>query len=106
MKLLLSTAAAVLAAVLAGCGGGGNGVSQSNLEQGLKSSLAKTFGQTPKSVDCAGDLKAKTGASERCVLTAEDGTKYGLTVTVTGLENGHVKYDAVVDKQPMSGSSG
>ena len=43
---------------------------------------------------------AEVGAEVRCTLTSEE-TTYGLTVTVTSIEDDQVLFDIVVDDQPQ-----
>jgi hypothetical protein len=51
------------------------------------------------SVSCPDNLKGTVGATLRCELT-DGGSTYGVTVTVTSVEGGVVKYDIKVDDQP------
>ncbi len=64
-----------------------------------KADVEKKVGQTPKSVTCPGDLAAQTGTTMRCILTADDGTAFGVTVTVTAVDTstGNVGLDMKVD---------
>ena len=66
--------------------------------------LARKVGQTPKSVTCPGDLAAQTGTTMRCILTADDGTAFGVTVTVTAVDTstGNVGLDMKVDNTPIT----
>jgi hypothetical protein len=80
-------------------------VSTLDVEQDVKSSLASKVGQTPKSIDCPHGLDAKVGASERCVLTAGDGTKFGLTAKVIRVRPG-LTIGLRVDTHPLRAASG
>ncbi len=62
-------------------------LSQSEVEQQAKEALTKEVGQTPKSVNCPGDLDAKVGATAQCTLTAEDGTTLPVRITVTTVDS-------------------
>lgn len=100
-------AASVLAAAafLGGCSVhtevGPRAVSKDQLAVTVKQKLEAQAGQKADSVVCNGDLPAKVGATQRCVLTA-GGTKYGVTVTTTAVNGDDVKYDAQTDDKPMS----
>ncbi len=97
MKSIIFLAPALL--VLAGCSTTG-AVSQADLEQQVSTQLESSVGVAPDSVTCPGDLTAETGTTMRCELTAGDST-YGLTVTVTGVENDVASFDILVDDAPQ-----
>ncbi|WP_425568646.1 DUF4333 domain-containing protein [Nonomuraea antimicrobica] len=65
---------------------------------------AARVGQRPKTVLCPGDLEATAGASLRCQLEADDGTRFGLRATVKSAEGQPVKFDIKVDDRPATGS--
>ena len=53
-------------------------------------------------VSCPEDLEAEVGAQTRCTLTAgDDPTEYGVTVTVTSVEDGTANFDVQVDDGPV-----
>lgn len=61
--------------------------------------LTQQFGVRPDEVNCPDNLKGVEGATLRCQLL--DGTKkYGVNVTVTGVEGGDVHFDFKVDDHP------
>jgi hypothetical protein len=76
-------------------------VDKATLEQGITTTLTKQVGRKPDSVTCPGPLKAQVGQSEKCVLVG-DGTRYGVTATITSYQNGDAQYDVKVDQQPMN----
>ena len=78
---------------------GGNAVSKARIEQKVADRLAATVGQRPKAVTCPGDLKAEQGTKMRCQLEAADGSKIGLTVTVTAVNGSDVKFNIKVDNK-------
>ena len=84
--------------------GGPKAVSSDSLEKKVSSALAKEAGQTPDDVSCPKDLKAKKGATVRCVLTAGS-DKLGVTVTTTSVDGGRVKFNAQVDKTMTSSAA-
>ncbi|WP_445277971.1 DUF4333 domain-containing protein [Streptomyces sp. DSM 41033] len=49
---------------------------------------------------CEDGIVGKVGATQRCVLTAKDGTKYGVTATVKTVESDNVNIDFKVDDKP------
>ncbi|PXY30949.1 DUF4333 domain-containing protein [Prauserella muralis] len=77
-----------------------NKVSPENLQTSVADALEKQVGQRPESIDCPEGIDAEQGAKARCVLEHQ-GTRYGVSVTVTSAEGGNVKYDVQVDDQPM-----
>lgn len=99
-RILTPVLAAVAAVILVLSGCGTMKVSQAQLEEQIKTQLTAQVGQAPDSIECPGDLEGKVGATQRCVLTA-DGTKLGVTATVTSVEGNNVKFDIKVDQQPM-----
>ncbi|RNL78435.1 DUF4333 domain-containing protein [Nocardioides marmorisolisilvae] len=95
------TAVALAAGLTVAVTGCTKSVPANDLEKQVKSGLTKSVGQAPDSVDCPKDLKGKVGATARCTLKAE-GKTYGLTVTVTSVDGGKVKFDIKVDDSPKS----
>lgn len=76
-------------------------VSKDKLAADVKQKLEAQKGAKADSVVCNGDLPAKVGATQRCVLTAGGG-KIGITVTTTGVNGDDIKYELQVDDKPMS----
>ncbi len=97
-RLTSGTAIGLTLVALAGCSIGKKMVHTDEIEQSAKTALAKKLGQTPKSIDCAHDVDAKVGASERCILTAATGTRIGLTATVKAVHGDRVEFDFLVGK--------
>lgn len=62
--------------------------------------LTQQVGRAPESVTCPADLKGDKGETLRCELT-DSGATYGVTVTVTSVDGGDVKFDFKVDDQPQ-----
>lgn len=62
----------------------------------LSKRLTQQVGRKPDSVTCPDNLKGVQGATLRCELAA-DGEKYGISVTVTGVDAGDVSFDYQVD---------
>jgi len=86
-----------LAFGLAACGSGS--VSTADLEALVSTQLEETVGQAPDSVDCPDALPGEVGAEVRCTLTTDD-TTFGLTLTVTSVDNDVALFDIVVDDAP------
>jgi hypothetical protein len=78
---------------------GGSAVSKAKIERTISDRLEATVGQRPKEVTCPGNLKAEKGTRMHCQLEADDGSKIGLTVTVTAVKGSDVKYDIKVDNK-------
>ncbi|MGV0812609.1 DUF4333 domain-containing protein [Mycolicibacterium boenickei] len=106
-KLHVLVAAAMLGgAVLTGCGGGEPAgpqptVAKAKLQTLAKDKLEAAAKRKAKSVTCDDGIAGKVGETQHCVLTAKDGTKYGVTATVAAVESGNVKVDFKVDDKPM-----
>ncbi len=98
-SLVATMAAGVL---LAGCSGEVHaGIEKSlpadKLSTTVAEKLAAQTGQPKPDVTCPEDLDAEVGATGRCELTAADGTKIGLSVTVSSVEGSQVNFDIKVD---------
>ncbi|MUL84549.1 MULTISPECIES: DUF4333 domain-containing protein [unclassified Mycolicibacterium] len=106
LHVLVATAV-VSGAVLAGCGGGEPAgtqptVAKTKLQTLAKEKLEAAAKRTAKSVTCDDGIVGKVGATQHCVLTAKDGTKYGVTATVRAVESNNVNIDFKVDDKPTS----
>lgn len=73
-------------------------VNKDDVAKSVSDQLGEQFGRTPD-ITCPDDLKRDVGATTRCELT-DQGTTYGVTVTVNSVDGGDVKYDFKVDDQP------
>lgn len=108
-RLLIATAA-IAAAALTGCGGAEQvdsppTVAKTRLQSLAKAELEAAAGKKAKSVECEDGIAGVVGTTQRCVLTAKDGTKIGLTATVKGVEgdgkDANVNVDFKVDDKPI-----
>ncbi|MDX6648377.1 MAG: hypothetical protein QOJ97_328 [Solirubrobacteraceae bacterium] len=99
MTNLIRTSFLLSALALAACGAGEKILPKADVEQAAKEQLTATVGQTPKSIGCPGDMKAKVGETMRCTLTADDGTKLGVTITVKKVDGDKATYEVAVDGQ-------
>jgi hypothetical protein len=98
--LRLLAAVPLLALAVAACS---SLLDADEVADGAEEALEETVGSRPD-ITCPEDLEATVGAETRCVLTAgDDPTEYGVTVTVTSMENGTAKFDVVVDEEPVGG---
>jgi hypothetical protein len=79
---------------------GSDSVSTADLEAEVAAQLEAEVGQAPDSVDCPDGLPAEVGAEVRCTLTSGD-TTYGMTLTVTSVEDDQALFDVVVDDEPQ-----
>lgn len=98
--LIASTLAIVGVLAVVGCSSQ-RVVKRGELESGVKSKLEAVAHAKAKSVTCPDTLKAKVNATTRCTLKAMDGSKIGVTVTVTSINGGRVTYTAKADPTPM-----
>jgi hypothetical protein len=80
----------------------GKAVAKADVEKEISDQLKAKVGVAPKKVTCPGDLGAKVGTEMRCTLTADDGTAYGLTVSVTTVNGKAVDFDINVDDTPAT----
>lgn len=107
MKFAMRAAAGAVLGVglLSGCSfhaGSTPAVSAAKLAESVKQQLDASAGQTSKSVTCDGNLAGKVGATQRCVLTAQDGTRIGVTVTTTKADDKGLSFEVVADDEPMA----
>ena len=73
-------------------------VNKDDVAKQISDQLTQQFGRIPD-VTCPDNLKGDLGATTRCQLQ-DQGSTYGVTVTVTSVEGGDVKYNFKVDDQP------
>ena len=85
--------------LLAGCGAGR--VAAADVENAVAEQVEQQAGARPE-VTCPDDLEAEVGATARCTLTLEqvDG-EYGVTVTVTSVEDDEARFDVEVGQEPL-----
>ncbi|MGY1808782.1 DUF4333 domain-containing protein [Blastococcus sp. SYSU D00669] len=85
--------------VLAGCGAGS--VAADDVAAAVAEQVEGQAGARPD-VDCPEDLPAEVGATARCTLTLEgvEG-EYGVTATVTKVEDDQAFFDIQVDQEPL-----
>jgi hypothetical protein len=111
-RFRLIVVSTVAVSVLAGCGGEVRTDSQPTVAKAKLQTLAKekleaAAKQKAKSVICEDGIVGEVGATQRCVLTAKDGTKIGLTARVDGVEgrgaDARVNIDFKVDDKPIEG---
>ena len=101
-RLTLIAGVAVAAALLGGCSASGSEltVSKADLESTAKEKLEAAAGQKSQGVECEGGVAGKVGATQRCVLTAEDGSTIGVTATVGSVEGTTVNVNFKADDAP------
>lgn len=97
-------AAAALASLLAlagttSCSLGDKSVKKEDVANQISTQLGGQVGHKPESVTCPENLQGTVGATLKCDLT-DQGTTFGVTVTVTSVEGDNVKFDIKVDDAP------
>ncbi|WP_067548711.1 DUF4333 domain-containing protein [Nocardia crassostreae] len=99
MKSLRVIALSLFVTVAAGCtaSAGDPRVEEADLERSVQQTLTEQVGQRPESIDCPGDLTGTVGTTMRCTLSS-GGSQIGLTVQVTGVNDGKIAYDVEVDR--------
>ncbi len=91
-------------ALLAGCSGSvdvdiGKRVPEDQVERNAQAALSAKVGSQAPPIDCPDDLGAKVGEQLTCT-TELDGKPYDVTVEVTSVEGGDVKFDVQVADEP------
>ena len=101
MRIAIPVALACGAVLITGCSfsTGSSAVSRHKVEKEVSDELTKTVGQRPKAITCPDDLKAVEGTKMRCQLQASDGSKIGLTLTVTSVKDNNVKFHISVNQK-------
>lgn len=85
--------AALLAAGLAACGD----VDSAELESQVKAAITKEVGTAPKSIECPEEcLKGEVGAKQTCELTAPNGDRLDVFVTVTEVDGNDIRFTSQV----------
>ena len=97
---LVMAAVATLSACSFSASVGATSVSKDDVQKQISEKVTEQGGTKPASVTCPADLKGDKGQTLRCQLT-DSGETYGVTVTVTSVKGGDVKFDFKVDDQPQ-----
>jgi hypothetical protein len=71
----------------------------SSAEKLISGEVEKQVGATPKSVSCPDDMEAKKGATYDCTLTAPNGDKVGVKLTMTN-DEGRFRFEVTDSVQP------
>ncbi len=77
-----------------------NVVDRGELESSVKTKLETAVGAKARGVSCPDELNVEAKAKTRCTLEAMDGTKFGVTVTVTSVKGDDAELDYQVDQSP------
>ena len=98
MRQIALAPALAAVAVLAGCT---ETINAEDLETKLRTQLAPQNNAKPEdiSIDCPDDQKVEKGRKFKCTLTAPDGTKAPVNVTLTNDEGG---FEAIVASPPRT----
>lgn len=104
--LPMSCALVGLTALVAGCScsiGSSHAVSKSDVAGQITAKMTDAAGDKPESVNCPNDLPATVGAQVTCEMKVKN-RPFGVTVTVTSVEGGDVKFNMVetVDKNQVA----
>ncbi|SOE00020.1 DUF4333 domain-containing protein [Blastococcus haudaquaticus] len=98
-RLRLLVATPFLAVGLSACGAGS--LAADDVAEGAEDALEAEVGLRPE-VSCPDELAAEVGAETRCTLSVEgDDQEYGVTVTVTSVEDDTANFDVEVDEEPL-----
>jgi hypothetical protein len=74
-------------------------VDKNQIASKVSDKLTQQVGRKPDSVTCPENLKGVEGATLRCELT-DGNQRYGVNLTVTGVDAGTVDFNIQVDDQP------
>ena len=97
-RLRLLAAAPLLALGVSACGA--SSLAADDVAEGAEDALEAEVGARPD-VSCPQDLEAEVGAETRCTLSvAGDTAEYGVTVTVTSVQDDTANFDVQVDDEP------
>ena len=101
-RLRLLVAAPLLAVPLSACSfGTTDSLPADEVADGAEDALEDQVGVRPD-VTCPEDLEAEVDAETRCTLTVDGDTEeYGVTVTVTSIEDETANFDVQVDDEPL-----
>ncbi len=95
----LLVAIPLLAVGLAACSA--SSLAADDVAEAAEEALEAQVGARPD-VSCPEDLQAEVGAETRCTLSVDgDPEEYGVTVTVTSVEDETANFDVRVDEQPV-----
>jgi hypothetical protein len=98
MRSLRPALLALPVLVFAGCGGADT-VSRAEVEKQTREGLTKSVGQQAPPAKCPKELKAEVGATTRCTMDFPESKRLGITVKVTEVDGGNVKFDIEADKE-------
>jgi Domain of unknown function (DUF4333) len=97
----LLAAGPLLLVALAACGT--SPLPAEDVAEKAEDALEEQIGARPE-ISCPDDLEAEVGTEMRCTLTAGgDPTEFGVTITVTSVEDENVNFDVEVDDAPADG---
>ncbi|SFF92126.1 DUF4333 domain-containing protein [Blastococcus tunisiensis] len=101
-RLRQLVAGPLLALPLAACSfGTADALPADEVAEGAEDALEEQVGVRPD-VSCPEDLEAEVDAETRCTLTVDgDPEEYGVTVTVTSVEDETANFDVQVDDEPL-----
>jgi uncharacterized protein DUF4333 len=75
---------------------GDNSLPKRDLESQIKAEIGKQASEPIRSVACPEDLNAKVGATEKCALTYANGDRFGVSATVSSVNNDRAQFDIKV----------
>jgi hypothetical protein len=76
---------------------GEKSVAKGEVEKNISATLSAKFGEPPKNLECPSSLPAKVDSKITCLLTAPDGVRRDVFVTVTSIDGSDVKFNFKVD---------
>jgi ABC-type glycerol-3-phosphate transport system substrate-binding protein len=79
------------------------GVSKEQLASVVKQRLEEKVGKKADAVVCDGDLPARVGAKQQCILT-DGADQYRVTVTASDVNGGKVNFGIETDPDPINSS--
>lgn len=93
-------AVGAIAALSCGLSGCTRTVAAHYVEREIDELVRQVTGHSADVVSCPDDLPAKVGSWIRCSFTAQ-GATFGVTATVTSIQDGTANFELTVDDQPQ-----
>ncbi|WP_264923097.1 DUF4333 domain-containing protein [Mycobacteroides chelonae] len=107
MKMIVGSVLVAGTVLLTGCSGSINfdhdrSIDRFLLADRVSDTLRHKTSAWPTSTRCDGSLSGEKGATQRCWITDRDGVLWGVTTTVTSLDDRGIYFDVDVDAKPAN----
>lgn len=107
MKTMVGSVLVAGTVVLTGCSGSihfghDRSIDRFLLADRVSDTLRHKTSAWPTSTRCDGSLSGEKGATQRCWITDREGVLWGVTTTVTSLDDQGIYFDVDVDAKPTN----